>query len=101
MTVSQAGHALTPHPITINQIETYQWKKIENGEIDIVFGKKGTGKSAIYSLIRAKEDDFFDKNILIKAAENPQGDAAAAPLGSAVTIPFALVCRRTRGPRCP
>jgi len=57
-------------------VETYQWKKIEKGEIDIVFGKKGTGKSAIYSLIKAKENEFFERHILICTAENPLGDLA-------------------------
>jgi hypothetical protein len=57
-------------------VETYQWKKIAKGEVDIVFGKKGTGKSAIYSLIQGTNSSFFDNNILITAAENPQGDPA-------------------------
>jgi hypothetical protein len=52
-------------------VETYQWKKIAKGEVDIVFGKKGTGKSAIYSLIQGTNSSFFDNNILITAAENP------------------------------
>jgi hypothetical protein len=31
-------------------VETNQWQKIANGEIDIIRGEKGAGKSAIYAL---------------------------------------------------
>ncbi len=57
-------------------VETYQWKRIEKGEIDLIFGRKGTGKSAIYSLIKQKESEFFDRRLLICSAENPQGNPA-------------------------
>ena len=55
-------------------VETYQWSRIERGEIDIIIGEKGTGKSAIYTLLTAKTDVFFDKNILLVAAETPRGN---------------------------
>lgn len=54
-------------------VETNDWAKIENGEIDIVRGEKGAGKSAIYSLLLTRESMFFDKGILLVAAENPRG----------------------------
>ena len=54
-------------------VETNQWQKIANGEIDIVRGEKGAGKSAIYTLLTTRVDDFFDKGILLVAAENPRG----------------------------
>jgi hypothetical protein len=57
-------------------VETYQWKRIEKGEIDLIFGRKGTGKSAIYALIKQKEYEFVDRRLLICSAENPQGNAA-------------------------
>jgi hypothetical protein len=72
-------------------VETYQWKKIEKGEVDIVFGKKGTGKSAIYSLIKAKEGEFFDRRILVSTAENPHG-AAAFELFSEEDVTTAREC---------
>ena len=34
-------------------VETDQWERIYNGEIDVVKGDKGAGKSAIYSLLSA------------------------------------------------
>jgi hypothetical protein len=54
-------------------VETNQWGRIAKGEIDIVRGEKGSGKSAIYSLLMTKTGDFFDQGILLVAAENPRG----------------------------
>lgn len=54
-------------------VETNQWQKIANGEIDIIRGEKGAGKSAIYALLTTRIDDFFDRGILLVAAENPRG----------------------------
>jgi hypothetical protein len=54
-------------------VETNQWRKIANGEIDIIRGEKGAGKSAIYALLTTRVDDFFDRGILLVAAENPRG----------------------------
>src|SRR5215471_6810129 len=54
-------------------VETDQWMRIARGEIDVIRGEKGAGKSAIYSLLMSKVDDFFDRNILLVAAERPRG----------------------------
>lgn len=54
-------------------VETDQWKKIYAGEIDIVYGAKGAGKSAIYSLLQKREQEFAARRILVIAAENPRG----------------------------
>src|SRR5229473_8556565 len=54
-------------------VETNQWAKIAKGDIDIVRGEKGAGKSAIYSLLMTKAGEFFDNGILLVAAENPRG----------------------------
>lgn len=56
-------------------VETNDWTRISRGEIDIVRGEKGAGKSAIYSLLMQKSGEYFDDNIILVAAENPQGDA--------------------------
>jgi len=55
-------------------VETDQWRRIANDEIDVIRGEKGSGKSAIYALLIEKEADFFDKRIIITAGENPRGD---------------------------
>lgn len=54
-------------------VETDQWDRIFKGKIDIIRGDKGSGKSAIYSLLVAKSDDLFDKRILLTTAERPRG----------------------------
>jgi hypothetical protein len=54
-------------------VETDQWDRILKGEIDIVRGEKGSGKSAIYSLLVARTDDLFDKGILLATGEQPRG----------------------------
>jgi predicted ATP-dependent serine protease len=54
-------------------VETDQWDRIFGGEIDVVKGEKGAGKSAIYSLLSTKSDALFDKRILLITAEEPRG----------------------------
>ena len=54
-------------------VETNEWTRIARGEIDIIRGEKGSGKSAIYSLLMTKVGAFFDQNILLVPAENPRG----------------------------
>lgn len=54
-------------------VETDQWNRIFRGEIDVIRGDKGAGKSAIYSLLAAKADELFDKKILLVTAERPRG----------------------------
>lgn len=57
-------------------VETEQWSQVFNGEVDIVYGPKGSGKSAIYNLITQSADEFFDGRILLVSGENPQGAPA-------------------------
>jgi hypothetical protein len=54
-------------------VETDTWGRIFNGEIDLVRGEKGAGKSALYLLLNKHEEQLFDKGILIVSAENPKG----------------------------
>ena|SRR5258708_281357 len=54
-------------------VETDQWGRIFGGEIDVIKGEKGAGKSAIYSLLSTKSDALFDKRILLITAEEPRG----------------------------
>lgn len=55
-------------------VQTDQWSRIVNGEVDIVRGEKGTGKSALYLLLTQTSDELFDKRVLIVNAENPKGN---------------------------
>lgn len=52
-------------------VETPLWRKILRGEVDIVYGPKGSGKSAIFHLLTSGKG--LAKNTLIIPAENPRG----------------------------
>ncbi len=55
-------------------VETDQWRRILAGEVDIIFGAKGAGKSALYSLLVAQKDKLrLDTRTLFLPAENPRG----------------------------
>ena len=54
-------------------VETEQWRKIISGEADVVYGPKGSGKSALYSLLRQKRDELTAKGIIPTAGENVRG----------------------------
>jgi hypothetical protein len=57
-------------------VETDQWRRLFSGDRDIVYGPKGSGKSALYSLLVQKADELFDRDILVVTAENPSGTPA-------------------------
>jgi hypothetical protein len=57
-------------------VETELWRRIYAGEIDVVMGAKGSGKSAIYSLLQKRKDEFARRKIVVLAAENPRGTPA-------------------------
>jgi hypothetical protein len=55
-------------------VETEDWRKVISGEVDIVFGSKGSGKSALYSLLVLKKEDLrLGRRTVFIAAENPRG----------------------------
>lgn len=64
-------------------IETHYWQQIKDGEVDIVYGPKGSGKSAIYSLINECESEFFQNDTVLRFAENPRGATAFSDLQTA------------------
>ncbi len=57
-------------------VETDHWQRLYKGDIDVVYGPKGSGKSALYSLLLSKSTELFDRNILLVAGENPRGATA-------------------------
>lgn len=54
-------------------VETNIWQKLKEDTIDIVYGAKGSGKSALYKYLLSKEEEFLRKNILLIPAENLRG----------------------------
>lgn len=54
-------------------VETDQWRRIYSGEVDIVYGAKGSGKSALYFLLLDRSDSFEKFGITLITGENPRG----------------------------
>ena len=63
-------------------VETDNWAKLVSGQVDIVYGPKGAGKSALYSLLVQNRDALFDRGILLIAGENPRGATAFKNIAS-------------------
>ena len=61
-------------------VETDNWRRVFEGEIDIIYGPKGAGKSALYSLLVARTNELFDRDIILTPAENPRGTPAFSEL---------------------
>jgi hypothetical protein len=58
-------------------VETEQWRKMLTGDVDVVYGPKGSGKSAIYSLLNSESENLrLKRRIVVIAAENPRGTPA-------------------------
>jgi hypothetical protein len=58
-------------------VETEQWRKVIAGDVDVVYGPKGSGKSAIYSLlVRHGEKLRVGRRTVMISAENPRGTPA-------------------------
>lgn len=56
--------------------KTYIWDGIIDNETDIIFGCKGSGKSAIYSYLTSYSYDLIGENTILVPAVNPRGTAA-------------------------
>lgn len=54
-------------------IETEQWNSLYSGDVDVIFGAKGTGKSALYTLLNSKSEEFLGRKISLISAENTRG----------------------------
>src|SRR5690348_4120956 len=63
-------------------IETDQWRQVRNGLVDVVYGPKGSGKSALYFLLLDKEQDLKQNGIALITAENPRGATAFRDLAT-------------------
>lgn len=57
-------------------VETDSWDRLLRGNIDVVYGAKGAGKSALYALLLSRTNELFDRNVLLVPAENPRGAPA-------------------------
>lgn len=57
-------------------LETNTWESYFKGDVDIIYGQKGAGKSAIYLLTQEKRDEFFDNKVLLAPGEEIRGNPA-------------------------
>lgn len=62
--------------LTAYFVETDHWRRLYRGEIDVVYGAKGSGKSALYSLLLSRSSKLKDQRILLVPAESPRGTPA-------------------------
>src|SRR5690606_39685663 len=58
-------------------VRTQAWDLIQRGEVDLIYGPKGAGKSALYVLTQEHAEEWRQETgILQIAAENPRGTPA-------------------------
>lgn len=63
-------------------VETDQWARVASGMVDVIFGAKGAGKSAIYTTLMNREPDLSARGIIPISAENPRGSTVLSGLTS-------------------
>jgi hypothetical protein len=63
-------------------VETNQWNSLFKGDVDVVYGAKGAGKSALYSLLLSHEAYLKSRGIHTIPAENPRGTPVFSELVS-------------------
>jgi hypothetical protein len=54
-------------------VKTAHWERLAAGDIDVVYGSKGSGKSALYTSLVQQATAFERRKIIIVSAENPRG----------------------------
>jgi hypothetical protein len=59
--------------LTAYFVQTDEWRQIVSGQKDVIYGAKGSGKSAIYSRLLTDAPELQKRGILLVPAENPRG----------------------------
>lgn len=54
-------------------MKTAEWKEVRKGAADVVFGSKGAGKSALYTLLVAETAGLAREGVTLLSAEKPKG----------------------------
>ena len=68
-------------------VETQSFRALVKGDVDIIAGDKGTGKTALYRVLRERYREFPDlANIEIIPAFNPAGNPVFQRLGQMQTL---------------
>lgn len=55
-------------------VKTELWNNLLSGDIDVIFGPKGSGKSALFSELLSQKQYLNKQSILLVNAENPTGE---------------------------
>ncbi len=63
-------------------IQTEQWNALYRGKVDIVLGAKGSGKSALYTLLLQKDELFEQQGTLLISIEKPTGKTVFSDITS-------------------
>ena len=63
-------------------LKTYLWEQVLDNSIDIIFGSKGSGKSAIYNQLANYSYDLMGAGTILALAENPRGTIAFKDLNT-------------------
>ncbi len=63
-------------------VRTSLYERILAGHVDVIYGAKGSGKSAIYFSLLKADNELFGSGILVKSGENPRGTPAFKDLVS-------------------
>lgn len=61
-------------------VETDQWSRVATGGVDVIFGAKGAGKSAIFTTLMNRERELSDAGVITISAENPRGSTVFSGL---------------------
>ncbi len=61
-------------------VKTEQWNSLVSGDVDVIFGSKGSGKSALYTLLLNNAGEFRDNGIALLSAEKPTGKTVFADI---------------------
>jgi len=55
-------------------VSTEDWRLLFENKVDVIYGSKGAGKSALYAILDSKKQELFDKFVFLTTAENPRGN---------------------------
>lgn len=64
-------------------VKTEQWNSLLSGSVDVVFGSKGAGKSALYTLLMNTKMNLAKDGIILLSAEKPTGQTVFSDITSA------------------
>ena len=64
-------------------VYTRSWDRLANGDVDVIYGAKGAGKSALYTLLTERESGLFEEGTILISAENPRGSTVFSDLQTA------------------